>query len=55
MFNRFFLTKMKAEMKIQKKKFSLGFSQQDSKNQKCDTAFYGHCSMKDMHAGTLER
>ena len=44
---------MKAEKKIkQEKKSSLGFSQQDSK---CNTAFYGYCSMKDMHASTLER
>ena len=34
------------------KKSSLGFSQQDSK---CNTAFHGYCSMKDMHASTLER
>ena len=46
-------TKMKAEKKIQpQKKKSLGFSHQDSK---CNTALYGHCSMKDIHASTLER
>ncbi len=22
---------------------------------KCNTAFYGHCRMKDMHTNTLER
>ena len=44
--------KMKAEKKIQLEKKSLGFSQQDSK---CNTALYGHCSMKDIHASTLER
>ena len=44
---------MKAEKKIMpEKKSSLGFSQQDSK---CNTALYGYCSMKDMHASTLER
>ena len=43
---------MKVEKKIQLEKKSLGFSQKDSK---CNTAFYGHCSMKDMHAGTLQR
>ena len=46
---------MKAEKKIKQEKTiksDLGFSHQDSK---CNTAFYGYCSMKDMHASTLER
>ena len=47
-----YFTKMKAQMKIQRKNFSLGFSQLDSKNKKCNTAFYGHCSKKGMHAST---
>ena len=52
MFNRFLLYKNEGREENTTGKKSLGFSQKDSK---CNTAFYGHCSMKDMHAGTLQR